>query len=603
MAAILSPTAKQQFFTNAGLPAGGYKLYTYAANTTTPQATFTNRAGTVANANPIILNARGEATIYLTPGVVYDYKFESSDGSQVWTQEDIIADAGDANSVSYISDGVGAVARSVNSKLGDIASTTDFSSVQAAIARAGAIRGKLTVPAGQFDTPTINNPAGARFEGPGQIVYKPTANSADWSLANSYADDLTYDLGKEYLYAFHATLYAFNRPNIYLYGDSTVNGFGTTAPFRPQDVLDASFFAQGLSTFQISNYGVDGQASNAWDPSAAIADVNCRLLIVSYGINDGSWGDPGDDFELFYSNMAARLTTIRASRGLDTLSICIKASNSTNDWFNGRHQVWHERLNGVYKRLAREFKCYFFDTYALWNDSQSAAPWMDTIAYGGQNAHIHPINMANQWIWGKLAEELVPKSLNQRLYNCIRNVRNDYAPLSVNDLPSVFPYGISMHRATPAGGWPFDGAVITIKQADNIVSQRLIRYGNALPLTAARNAFSGSAWSAFTAEKTSITLLNGWLNYDASQFAPAAYHITEAGDVRLEGLIKPTGAIDADPIMQLPTWVRPVRNRVFELSCDTGRCQVVVLPSGWVQPLTYSGTPGFVSLESITYSP
>lgn len=34
--AQLTPNAKQQFFTNAGEPAAGYKLYTYAAGTLTP---------------------------------------------------------------------------------------------------------------------------------------------------------------------------------------------------------------------------------------------------------------------------------------------------------------------------------------------------------------------------------------------------------------------------------------------------------------------------------------------------------------------------------------------------------------------------------------
>ena len=31
--ASLTPSPKQQFFTNAGAPAAGYKLYTYAAGT------------------------------------------------------------------------------------------------------------------------------------------------------------------------------------------------------------------------------------------------------------------------------------------------------------------------------------------------------------------------------------------------------------------------------------------------------------------------------------------------------------------------------------------------------------------------------------------
>lgn len=90
---LLSPNAKQQFFDNAGQPAAGFKLYTYAANTLTPQATYSNRAGTVANTNPIILDARGEAVIYLPPGVVYDYVLTSPADVPVWTREDIEADA------------------------------------------------------------------------------------------------------------------------------------------------------------------------------------------------------------------------------------------------------------------------------------------------------------------------------------------------------------------------------------------------------------------------------------------------------------------------------------------------------------------------------
>lgn len=98
---LLSPNAKQQFLDNAGNPAAGYKLFTYAANTTTPQATYTNRAGTVANANPIVLDARGEATVYLTPGIVYDYVLKTAADVTVWTREDVSADAGDAAAVFF----------------------------------------------------------------------------------------------------------------------------------------------------------------------------------------------------------------------------------------------------------------------------------------------------------------------------------------------------------------------------------------------------------------------------------------------------------------------------------------------------------------------
>lgn len=95
MVALLTPNAKQQFFDNAGQPAAGFKLHTYAAGTATPQATYTDRAGLVANTNPIILDARGEAVLYLTPGQVYDYVLHTAADSLVWTREDVVAETED----------------------------------------------------------------------------------------------------------------------------------------------------------------------------------------------------------------------------------------------------------------------------------------------------------------------------------------------------------------------------------------------------------------------------------------------------------------------------------------------------------------------------
>ncbi|MBU1240623.1 hypothetical protein KJ865_13005 [Myxococcota bacterium] len=58
--------------TTAGAPAVGYKLYTYESGTVTAKATYTTSALTVANANPVVLDARGNATIFLGAG---NYKF------------------------------------------------------------------------------------------------------------------------------------------------------------------------------------------------------------------------------------------------------------------------------------------------------------------------------------------------------------------------------------------------------------------------------------------------------------------------------------------------------------------------------------------------
>lgn len=162
MTVLLSPNAKQQFFTDGGAVAAGYLLYTYAANSTTPQATYTNRAGTVANANPIVLDARGEAIIYLTPGVVYDYVLKTAGGVTVWTREDVSAQAGDADSVLFTQAGVGAVERTSQDKMREQISVKDFGAVgdgttddtaaiQAAItAVAGTSAGALDFPDGTY---------------------------------------------------------------------------------------------------------------------------------------------------------------------------------------------------------------------------------------------------------------------------------------------------------------------------------------------------------------------------------------------------------------------------------------------------------------------
>jgi hypothetical protein len=77
MAVFLSPIggAGWQFFNNDGTVLSGGKLYTYAAGTTTPKATYTTSAGTIAHSNPIILNSAGRVPtgeIWLT---VAQYKF------------------------------------------------------------------------------------------------------------------------------------------------------------------------------------------------------------------------------------------------------------------------------------------------------------------------------------------------------------------------------------------------------------------------------------------------------------------------------------------------------------------------------------------------
>ncbi len=59
MAAAVSPTPRQTFFTNAGVPLNGGLVYTYTAGTLTPQTTYSDTGLSVPISNPIVLNTAG----------------------------------------------------------------------------------------------------------------------------------------------------------------------------------------------------------------------------------------------------------------------------------------------------------------------------------------------------------------------------------------------------------------------------------------------------------------------------------------------------------------------------------------------------------------
>jgi hypothetical protein len=64
-------------------------LYTYVAGTTTPQATYTDSTQVTQNPNPIQLNARGEASIWLSTTLTYKFVLTDLNGNVLWTQDQI----------------------------------------------------------------------------------------------------------------------------------------------------------------------------------------------------------------------------------------------------------------------------------------------------------------------------------------------------------------------------------------------------------------------------------------------------------------------------------------------------------------------------------
>lgn len=145
MTALISPLQKLRFVDSNGIALAGGKVFTYAAGTTTKQATYTDSSGLTPNPNPIILDSRGECACWLTPGQVYKFTLSPSTDTDpptnpIWTVDNVsgiddlsgvvlsanLSASSGSSLVGFIANGAGAVSRTVQAKLRDWVSVKDF---------------------------------------------------------------------------------------------------------------------------------------------------------------------------------------------------------------------------------------------------------------------------------------------------------------------------------------------------------------------------------------------------------------------------------------------------------------------------------------------
>jgi hypothetical protein len=128
MAVVLSQYAGAgaQFFDNNGNPLNGGLIYTYAAGTTTPIATYTSSSGLTANANPIVLDSAGRtpAQIWLTAGNSYKFVLQTSLGTLIKTDDNIFASF-DLSKEVGVAVGLGGSGVATNIAVGDTALDTN----------------------------------------------------------------------------------------------------------------------------------------------------------------------------------------------------------------------------------------------------------------------------------------------------------------------------------------------------------------------------------------------------------------------------------------------------------------------------------------------
>lgn len=84
------PLSHVQMELATGLPLSGGLLYVYENGTTTAKSLFSDRAVTVAAANPIVLDSTGDiAARYVTAGDLLTLVLKTSAGAPIWTWNDV----------------------------------------------------------------------------------------------------------------------------------------------------------------------------------------------------------------------------------------------------------------------------------------------------------------------------------------------------------------------------------------------------------------------------------------------------------------------------------------------------------------------------------
>src|ERR1700760_2276002 len=105
--AYLAPCMRLKSWLSNGTPNAFGTVATYSAGTNTPVATWTDNTGTIQNPNPVPLNQRGEASVWILPNIAYKFVEADQFGNQIDSTDQVVnsqlityygVDTGSANS-------------------------------------------------------------------------------------------------------------------------------------------------------------------------------------------------------------------------------------------------------------------------------------------------------------------------------------------------------------------------------------------------------------------------------------------------------------------------------------------------------------------------
>lgn len=196
MTATLSPFPVFRALNAGGVPLVGGKLFSYAAGTATPLATYTDASGGTPNTNPVILDASGSANVWLNG--IYKLILQDSSGVQQWSIDNIgsgLVYGGDITVGAITASG--AITALGNLTIGASKFTVNATTGNTVIAGNEAITGNLSVTGTTTLTGTSTGPTPANLDSSTNLAttaFVNSSNGASQVLLGTFSTSVGADL-------------------------------------------------------------------------------------------------------------------------------------------------------------------------------------------------------------------------------------------------------------------------------------------------------------------------------------------------------------------------------------------------------------------------
>lgn len=282
---------KPQFVDANGAPMSSGTLTFYTAGTSTPQNTYTDSTGSVANSNPLTLNSRGEPAneIWLSAGVSYKLVLKDSGGSTIWTVDnitgvnDVTAQVGQEWVASSLTPTF--VSTTSFTLTGDQRTTFHVGRRLKTTNSGGTIYSTITAVAfGAVTTVTVANDSGVLDSGLSAVSYGVVS-----STNTSISPDMVHRKGTAVASAATTDIWSIVGDYVHVTGTTTITSLGT-APYAGAVrtvIFDGALVLTHNATTLVLPGGLNIKTA-ANDRMVVRADTPANMVVLAYQRADGA---------------------------------------------------------------------------------------------------------------------------------------------------------------------------------------------------------------------------------------------------------------------------------------------------------------------------